>query len=50
VSVADLMLGAFTAPRLAPALPGAELVALPGLGHVPMADHPVLVARAIRDW
>jgi pimeloyl-ACP methyl ester carboxylesterase len=46
----DVMLGAFTAPRFAAAIPGAELVALPGLGHVPMADDPALVARAILDW
>jgi len=43
----DLMIGALTAPRFAAAIPGAELVALPGCGHVPMADDPGLVARAL---
>jgi pimeloyl-ACP methyl ester carboxylesterase len=44
---ADLMLGAFTAPRFAVLIPGADLVALHGVGHVPMADDPSQVARAI---
>jgi pimeloyl-ACP methyl ester carboxylesterase len=43
----DLMIGALTAPRFAAAIPGAELVALPGCGHVPMADDPGLVAKAV---
>lgn len=43
----DVMLGAFTAPRFAAAIPGAELVPLPGLGHVPMHDDPARVARTI---
>lgn len=30
-------------------LPGAELVRLTGLGHVPMYDDPELVARTILD-
>jgi pimeloyl-ACP methyl ester carboxylesterase len=46
----DLMLGALTAPRFAAVIPGAELVALPGLGHVPMLDDPELVARTILDF
>jgi pimeloyl-ACP methyl ester carboxylesterase len=46
---ADLMLGALTAPRFAAAIPGADLVALPGAGHVPMADAPALVARTILE-
>jgi pimeloyl-ACP methyl ester carboxylesterase len=46
----DLMLGALTAPRFAAAIPGAELVPLPGLGHVPMLDDPALVARTILDF
>jgi pimeloyl-ACP methyl ester carboxylesterase len=46
----DLMLGVFTAPRFAAAIPGAELVALPGVGHVPMLDDPELVARTILDF
>jgi pimeloyl-ACP methyl ester carboxylesterase len=45
----DLMLGRLTAPRFAAAIPGAELVPLPGCGHVPMSDDPPLVARAITD-
>ena len=36
-----------TAPRFATAIPGAELISLPGCGHVPMADDPDLVAAAI---
>ena len=46
----DLMLGVFTAPRFAAAIPRAELVALPGVGHVPMLDDPELVARTILDF
>jgi pimeloyl-ACP methyl ester carboxylesterase len=46
----DLMLGVFTAPRFAAAIPGAELVALPALGHVPMLDDPELVAQTILDF
>jgi pimeloyl-ACP methyl ester carboxylesterase len=46
----DLMLGALTAPRFAAAIPGADLIPLPGLGHVPMIDDPNLVARAILDF
>jgi pimeloyl-ACP methyl ester carboxylesterase len=44
---ADLMLGAFTAPRYATAIPGADLIALPGLGHVPMNDDATTVAATI---
>jgi pimeloyl-ACP methyl ester carboxylesterase len=44
----DAMLGALTAPRFAAAIPGAQLIPLPGCGHVPMADNPVLVADAVR--
>jgi pimeloyl-ACP methyl ester carboxylesterase len=46
----DFMLGALTAPRFAAAIPGAELVPLPGLGHVPMLDDPDLVAHTILDF
>ena len=46
----DLMLGAVTAPRFAAAIPGAELIPLPAVGHVPMLDDPELVARAILDF
>jgi pimeloyl-ACP methyl ester carboxylesterase len=46
----DLMLGAFTAPRFAAAIPGAELIALPAVGHVPMLDDPELVAQTILDF
>ena len=45
----DVMLGAFTAPRFAAAIPQADLVPLPGCGHVPMADAPDRVARAITE-
>jgi pimeloyl-ACP methyl ester carboxylesterase len=43
------ILGAFSAPRYAAAIPGAELVELPGCGHMPMADAPDLVAQTILD-
>ena len=46
----DLMLGVFTAPRFAGAIPDAELVPLPSVGHVPMLDDPELVARTILDF
>jgi pimeloyl-ACP methyl ester carboxylesterase len=46
----DLMLGVFTAPRFAAAIPDAELVTLPALGHVPMLDNPELVARTILEF
>jgi pimeloyl-ACP methyl ester carboxylesterase len=46
----DLMLGVFTAPRFAAAIPDAELVPLPSVGHVPMLDAPELVARTILDF
>jgi pimeloyl-ACP methyl ester carboxylesterase len=46
----DLMLGGFTAPRFAAAIPRAELIALPAVGHVPMLDDPELVARTILDF
>jgi pimeloyl-ACP methyl ester carboxylesterase len=46
----DMMLGAFTAPRFAAGIPGAELIALPAVGHVPMLDDPDLVARTILDF
>jgi pimeloyl-ACP methyl ester carboxylesterase len=45
----DVMLGAYTAPRFAAVIPGADLHRLPGCGHVPMADDPPLVATAILD-
>jgi pimeloyl-ACP methyl ester carboxylesterase len=43
----DAMLGAFTAPRFAAAVPGADLLPLRGCGHVPMSDDPAAVAAAI---
>jgi pimeloyl-ACP methyl ester carboxylesterase len=46
----DFMLAALTAPRFAAAIPDAELIPLPGLGHVPMLDDPGLVARTILDF
>jgi pimeloyl-ACP methyl ester carboxylesterase len=46
----DLMLGVFTAPRFAAAIPGAELIPMPAVGHVPMLDDPDLVARTILDF
>jgi len=47
VGTADLLLGPLTAPRFAAVLPDAELIALPGLGHIPMSDDPDAVAREI---
>jgi pimeloyl-ACP methyl ester carboxylesterase len=47
VGTRDAMLGLYTAPRFAAAVPRAELRRLPGCGHVPMADDPPLVADAI---
>ena len=41
------MLGAFTAPRFAAAIPHADLWPLPGCGHVPMVDDPARVVAAI---
>jgi pimeloyl-ACP methyl ester carboxylesterase len=45
----DVMLGAFTAPRFAAAIPQADLRRLPGCGHVPMVDDPRRVAAAITE-
>jgi pimeloyl-ACP methyl ester carboxylesterase len=45
----DVMLAPCTAPRFVAAIPSAELHALPGCGHVPMADDPARVAAAIAD-
>jgi pimeloyl-ACP methyl ester carboxylesterase len=50
VGTADLMLGPLTSPRFVAALPDAELVALPRLGHVPMNDDPDAVAEAILEF
>jgi len=46
----DLLLGPATAPRFTTAIPDAQLVPLPGVGHVPMHDDPELVARTILDF
>jgi pimeloyl-ACP methyl ester carboxylesterase len=35
--------------RATNAIPGARLIRLPGCGHVPMSDDPVLVARVVLD-
>jgi len=43
----DLVIGAVSAPRMVAAIRDAELVPLPGCGHVPMSDDPQLVARAM---
>jgi pimeloyl-ACP methyl ester carboxylesterase len=43
-----LPFAAFGAPML-DRLPGAELVRLGGVGHVPMSDDPVTVANLILD-
>ena len=39
----------YGAPMLA-AVPGAEFVFLPGVGHVPMVDDPALVTNTILDF
>ncbi|HET6633571.1 MAG TPA: alpha/beta hydrolase, partial [Streptomyces sp.] len=36
-------------PRAARLMPHADLVRLPGCGHVPMNDDPALVARVVLD-
>jgi pimeloyl-ACP methyl ester carboxylesterase len=45
----DVMLGPYTAPRFAAAIPGASLRPLPGCGHVPMSDDPDRVAATIAE-
>ncbi|WP_406724893.1 alpha/beta hydrolase [Streptomyces sp. GD-15H] len=45
----DRLLPPRQAVRAKAMIPAARLVALPGCGHVPMADAPELVARVIRD-
>lgn len=46
----DLLLPVRQGPRFAERIAGARLVELPRLGHVPMADDPQLVGRAILDF
>lgn len=46
----DLLLPARQGPRFEQRIPGARLVELPGLGHVPMADDARLVARTVLDF
>jgi pimeloyl-ACP methyl ester carboxylesterase len=46
----DLLLPFRQARRWASIVPGAELVELPRLGHIPMADKPDVVARTILDF
>jgi pimeloyl-ACP methyl ester carboxylesterase len=45
----DLVLPPRQGPRWARLVPGAELVELPRLGHVPMSDDPGLVARTVLE-
>jgi pimeloyl-ACP methyl ester carboxylesterase len=45
----DIMLGALTAPRYAALIPDADLVPMPGVGHVPMSDDPDMVSRTILE-
>jgi pimeloyl-ACP methyl ester carboxylesterase len=45
----DLILPPRQGPRWARIVPGAELVSLRGLGHLPMSDDPDLVARTILE-
>jgi pimeloyl-ACP methyl ester carboxylesterase len=46
----DLLLPRRQAARFVRALPHAELRLLPGVGHLPMADAPQLIASAILDF
>ena len=46
----DVLLPRRQGPRFAQRIPGARLVELPGLGHVPMADDAELVARTVLDF
>ncbi|MFE9399960.1 alpha/beta fold hydrolase [Streptomyces flavidovirens] len=45
----DRLLPPRQAARAKAMIPGARLVAMPGCGHVPMAEAPELVARVLRD-
>jgi pimeloyl-ACP methyl ester carboxylesterase len=45
----DLLLPPRQGPRWAKLVPGGELVALPGLGHVPMFDDPEAVSRTVLE-
>ena len=46
----DTLLFPRQADRFVREIPGAELVRLPGLGHVPMGDDPDAVADSILDF
>jgi pimeloyl-ACP methyl ester carboxylesterase len=46
----DLLLPSRQAARFARELPHAELRLLPGVGHVPMADDPQLIASIILEF
>jgi pimeloyl-ACP methyl ester carboxylesterase len=46
----DRVLPPRQAARYARAIPGAEVRIVPGLGHIPMADDPELVAQTILDF
>jgi pimeloyl-ACP methyl ester carboxylesterase len=45
----DLVLPPRQGPRWARLVPDAELVRLPGLGHVPMSDDPAMVATTVLE-
>lgn len=45
----DCLLPPWQAARVKAMIPGARIVPLPGCGHVPMDDDPVLVAEMIRE-
>jgi pimeloyl-ACP methyl ester carboxylesterase len=45
----DLVLFPYHARRARKAIPGARIVSMPGVGHVPMADDPAQVAAVLLE-
>jgi proline iminopeptidase len=46
----DLICGPAQARRIAEAIPGADLVVVPGCGHFPAIEAPDVYRRAVLDW
>ncbi|MFN8040928.1 MAG: alpha/beta hydrolase [Acidimicrobiales bacterium] len=46
----DLIVPVDAGRQVADAIPGAELIVIPGAGHVPTVTHPADVAEAIEAW